>query len=259
MADRLVETHSSTLFFVDDLVFKRKKPLDLGFVDFSTGEARRTACEAEVTLNRRLAPDVYKGVATLIGPDGEMLDSLVMMRRLPDERRLGALIVAGHDVTSALLRIAQQLADLHARARAPDRLSHLGTARTVVALWDAGLDALCVYPDIVGAETRERSRSLAHRYVDGRAALFDSRIAAGRLVDGHGDLLTDDVFVLADGPRLLDCLDFDERLRVTDGLADAVSLAMDLEHLGHLDLATLFINAYRRTANDDAPMSLQHF
>src|SRR5205823_6674852 len=97
---------------------------------------------------------------------------------------------------------------------------------------------------------------LAARYLAGRAALFDERIAAGKAVDGHGDLLADDVFCLGDGPRLLDCLEFDDALRYGDGLADAAFLAMDLARLDRPDLARAFLAAYATAADDDWPSSL---
>ena len=93
----------------------------------------------------------------------------------------------------------------------------------------------------------------------GRRALFEARIAAHRARDGHGDLLADDVFCLPDGPRVLDCLEFDERLRFGDALADVAFLAMDLERLGRADLAEQFLAQYRAARHEDWPPSLEHF
>jgi aminoglycoside phosphotransferase family enzyme/predicted kinase len=247
VTDRVVETHCSTLLFVGDRVYKRKKPLDLGFVDFRTLAARRAACEAEVALNRRLAPDVYEGVATVLGPDGEPCEALVVMRRLPDERRLGRVVGTDEDVRPALEAVATQLAALHASAPAAG-----GT--DLAGLWQVGLDALVPYPQWVDPQVRERSRDLALEYLAGRGPLLERR----QVVDGHGDLLADDVFLLPDGPRVLDCLEFDTRLRQGDGLLDAAFLAMDLERLGRPDLGADFLSAYRRAAHDDAPVSLEH-
>ena len=88
--------------------------------------------------------------------------------------------------------------------------------------------------------------------------LFEQRIAEGRAVDGHGDLLADDIFCLDDGPRILDCIEFDDALRLGDGLSDAAFLAMDLEHLGRPDLARRFLDAYREATADVWPSSLEH-
>ena len=99
---------------------------------------------------------------------------------------------------------------------------------------------------------------LAHRYLDGRTALLAERIARGRIVDGHGDLLAEDIFCLDDGPRILDGLEFDERLRWGDVLYDVGFLAMDLEHLGRLDLAFAFLDWYREFSAETHPPSLEH-
>ena len=115
-APGLAETHSAIVFFVGDRAYKLKKPVDLGFLDFSTPEARRAACHREVELNRRLAPDVYLGVADVHGVDGSICDHLVVMRRMPAERRLSTLVVDGADVESELWHLAHLLAAFHARA-----------------------------------------------------------------------------------------------------------------------------------------------
>ena len=94
---------------------------------------------------------------------------------------------------------------------------------------------------------------LAHRFIAGRAALFASRISDRRIVDGHGDLLADDIFCTDSGPVLLDCLEFDDRLRYVDVIDDAAFLAMDLDFLGRPDLADFFLACYRRESAETAP------
>ncbi len=253
----VVETHSSTLFFVDGLVYKRKKSLDLGFSDFRTRAARLVGCRDEVRLNRRLSPDVYLGVADVIGPDGELCDHLVVMRQMPDDRRLAALVVAGENVDGVLRNVAAQLADLHRRSPAPAHRRDLGRADAVQQLWTDGLDALREFSDLVAEEVRERTRELVLQWLAGRRPLLDARVDEGRVSDGHGDLLADDIFALPDGPRILDCLEFDEGLRVCDGLADAAFLAMDLERLGAPAAARLFLSAYEHAAGDTPAGSLE--
>lgn len=252
----VVETHSSTLFFVDGLVYKRKKPLDLGFCDFRTREARLAACVNEVRLNRRLAPDVYLGVSDVLGRDGKPCDHLVVMRHLPDDRRLATLVTGGADVEAALREVAVQLADLHRTSPAPIALRDLARGASLQHLWDVGLDALCAFPDLVPEPVRDRTRELASRWLAGREPLLAAR-AETYVFDGHGDLLADDIFVMEDGPRILDCLEFDEHLRVGDGIADAAFLAMDLERLGAPTAARTFLDAYERAAGDHAPASLE--
>jgi aminoglycoside phosphotransferase family enzyme/predicted kinase len=254
----VAETHLSTVFFAGDRAYKLKKPVVTDVVDFSTVERRRVACEAEVALNRRLAPDVYLGVATVTGADAVVCDHLVVMRRMPDQLRLSRL-VADDDphVVARVREIAGAVAGFHAGAARSPEIDRAGTPEQVLANWAANTEALRGEP-FVDQTTVELVDRLAHRYVHGRAGLFAERIAGGRIVDGHGDLQADDIFCLDDGPRILDCLEFDPSLRHGDTLADVAFLAMDLERLGRADLAALLLAAYRRYAADDWPDSLAH-
>ena len=252
---RVVETHVSTLLFLDGLVYKRKKALDLGFVDFRDRASRRRACQEEVRLNRRLSPDVYLGVAEVLGVDGAPCESLVVMREMPPQTRLASLVADGHDVQAPLEVIASLLARLHGKSPAPDRLRSVATASGLLDLWEQGTRASRQLTHILDAGVTERIGLLARSWLVGRESLLLSR--QHRVVDGHGDLLADDVFLLPDGPRILDCLEFDERLRICDGLSDAAFLAMDLERLGAPALARQFLDAYRRDARDLAPAGLE--
>ncbi len=111
---------------------------------------------------------------------------------------------------------------------------------------------------VLAADAEVRVRHLSRRYLSGRDALFDRRIAEGKVIDGHGDLLADDIFCLTDGPRILDCVEFDDQLRYGDVLADVCFLAMDLERLGASDLGARFLAWYRELAAETYPATLAH-
>ncbi|MFF9373170.1 AAA family ATPase [Streptomyces griseoluteus] len=255
----MCETHTATLFFVGDWAYKLKKPVDLGFLDYSTVAARRAACEREITLNRRFAPDVYVGLGEFRGPGAEVPEPVVVMRRMPEDRRLSRLVRAGAAVDDVLRTLARHLAAWHAAAPRGRHVDEQGTRDALSARWEASfaqLHALAseeAVPDCLTDVER-----LVRRYLAGRRPLFDSRIEQGRVVDGHGDLLAQDVFCLDDGPRVLDCLEFDDRLRYVDGLDDAAFLAMDLEELGAAEAAACFLAWYGEYSADPAPPSLWH-
>ena len=256
---QVVETHTSVLFFVGDRVYKLKKGVDLGFLDFSTREARLEACHQEVALNRRLSPDAYLGVADLLGTDGELCDHLVVMRRMPDERRLTRCIERGEDVTEALREIAHEIAALHDSSPPDARHDRLATVSDVRARWVAGFEQIgeLERSDVERARD-DRIAHLVNRYLDGRRDLFEYRIRRGRVRDGHGDLLAEDIFLMPDGPQILDCLEFSEDYRWGDVLADVAFLAMDLERLGRRDLADQFLALHRELSGDHWPASLGH-
>ncbi|WP_422334770.1 AAA family ATPase [Rhodococcus sp. (in: high G+C Gram-positive bacteria)] len=253
------ETHTARVVMVGDVVYKAKKPIRTDFLDFSTVEKRRQACEREVELNRRFSSDVYLGVAELTDPGGGPPEPLVKMKRMPDDRRLATLITRGEEPAEVLDEIARLLARFHAHARRGPDVDEDGTRDAVAARWRANVaevsDFDCETPST--EEITEIGRR-GQQYLAGRKRLFATRIADGRVVDGHADLLADDIFCLPDGPRILDCLDFDDHLRHVDGVDDAACLAMDLEYLGRADLAAAFLRRYCAEAGDDPPRSLIH-
>jgi aminoglycoside phosphotransferase family enzyme/predicted kinase len=255
----IAETHCAVVVFVGGRAYKLKKPVDLGFLDFRTVSARRQACEREVVLNRRLAADVYLGVADVAGPDGELCDSLVVMRRMPASRRLSTLVKSGADVRAGLRALAEQLAAFHATARHDQQTAAEGSRDAVRERWQASFEQTRPFRGGVldEAETAEVER-LALRYLGAREPLFFARAAAGLVRDGHGNLLADDVFLLPDGPRALDCLEFDDRLRYLDGLDDAAFLAMDLERLGAPSLGRSFLDWYVEFSGTPRVASLEH-
>lgn len=256
----MVETHTGVVLFFGDRAYKAKKPVTFDFVDFAHRRARQEACRREVELNRRLAPDVYLGVADVSGPDGELCDHLVVMRRLPAERRLSRLVESGVPIEAHLRSLARLLAAFHAQAERSAAIDAAGAPGEVLERWRANqrqLDELGRLP--VEEALASHLQELAARYVAGRERLFEARIAAGNLCDGHGDLLADDIFCLDDGPRVLDCLEFDERLRHGDVLNDVAFLAMDLERLGFAQQAAAFLHDYQQFSADSWPASLAHF
>lgn len=255
----VAETHSGIVFLVGDRAYKSKKAVNLGFLDFTTLASRRIACHREVELNRRLSPDVYLGVADVLSPTGEACEHLVVMRRMPDDRRLSALASGGAALDEEMAVMARIMATFHDSTPTPPGASQSATAEAAQGRWDRLVRGLS--EQALGDDDRasvQRVAELSRRYLAGRDLLFSERIGLGRARDGHGDLLADDIFLLEDGPRVLDCLDFDERLRCGDVLADVAFLAMDLEHLGRVDLAQRFLSAYREHTGDRWPDSLAH-
>jgi aminoglycoside phosphotransferase family enzyme/predicted kinase len=256
------ETHCAVVFLVGDRAYKLKKPVDLGFLDFSTREARERVCHREVELNRRLSPDVYLGVADVLDPDGQVCDHLVVMRRMPDQRRLASLLDQGYQCGDCLRAIARKVAGLHAAAPTSAERPEIGEVATrdaVAGNWADNFDMLHGFMDnVLVADEFARVQRLATRYLAGRGLLFEQRIADGKVRDGHGDLLAEDIFCLDDGPRILDCLEFADRYRYGDVLLDAAFLAMDLERLGHPDAATRFLGWYAEFSGEHHPATLAH-
>ncbi len=255
---RVVETHISTLFFVGDLVFKLRKPVEFGFLDFRSRSSRQEDCEREVALNRRLAPDVYLGVADLSMGD-RLLDHMVVMKRMPRDRRLAALAGRGEDLDPWLHQVAESLFAFHSRAQRSPEISAAATDQALSALWQENFDETDPFRgSILDDQSETAIRAQVVRWIAGRRPLLDARIASDRVCDGHGDLQAEDIFCLDDGVRILDCIEFSDRLRHGDVCADVTFLAMDLERLGHRGAADRFLADYQRMTGDRFPDTLIH-
>jgi aminoglycoside phosphotransferase family enzyme len=263
-AAAVAETHTATLFFVGDRVYKVKKRVRLPFLDFSTLERRGQACRREVELNRRIAPDVYLGVAEVSEPDGPAVDDYaVVMRRMPPERSLARLAERGdEDLVDHVREIARVVAAFHARADRPPDARQKAGVEAVRTHWHDNLEEMLPYtegprPVFDGAKLA-RARELVDTFLAGRAELYAQPAEAGFVCDGHGDLQAADIYCLDDGPRILDCIEFDDSLRVVDVADDVAFLAMDLERLGAAEAAAVLVDLYGEFSGHPLPAPLVH-
>lgn len=254
------ETHTGLVVLVGDLAYKVKKPIRTDFLDFSSAERREHVCQRELELNQRLAPDSYLGVAHLDAPWTTTREPVLVMKRHPDSSRLSAMVGCGEPVTGPLEAIAGVLARFHHGARRDPGVQKQGSVDAVKRRWEANIAEMQQFVGTIVDEHRIATvHSLAVQFIAGRELLFARRVRDGRIVDGHGDLLADDIFCLPRGPEILDCLEFDDNLRYVDMIDDAAFLAMDLEFLGRKDLSELFLAHYSHLAADSAPQSLRDF
>src|ERR1700756_1416891 len=262
------ETHTGVVVLVGDRAFKVKKPVLTDFLDFRTVDQRERACLREVELNRRLSPGSYLGVAHLSDPTGGPSEPIVVMRRYHDADRLASMVTRDRDGSAESVRgvldtIAAVLARFHGSAERSPAINAQGEAGAIDRRWRENLAELNWYAEkpISGVcfESLSRIQRLAGDLTLGRASLFRRRIEEGCIVDGHGDLLADDIFCAEGEPALLDCLEFDDNLRYVDRIDDAAFLAMDLEFLGRRDLGDYFLERYAVHSGDTAPSSLRDF
>jgi uncharacterized protein len=235
------ETHMSWVFLAGDEAYKLKKPVRFPYLDFSTLSRREQACRAELALNRRLAPDVYKAVTPVVhtshglaigGPSGsdEIVDWLVVMRRLDAGGTLEHAIAARTLGAWQLDRLLATLADFYQHATpvliSPEshlRSWHQSLAFNARVLLDARLD---LPVSLVRQVTRTQSRFLAKR-----SALIASRVRGRHVVDGHGDLRPEHIW-LGDPVTVIDCLEFNAGLRAVDPFDEIAFLCLECERLG---------------------------
>ncbi|MGZ8813321.1 MAG: bifunctional aminoglycoside phosphotransferase/ATP-binding protein [Mycobacterium sp.] len=254
------ETHTGVVVLLGDKAYKAKKPIATDFLDFTTVAQREAACAHEVTLNSRLAPDSYLGVAHFAGPGGGPAEPVVVMRRYADSTRLASLVKNGRPVHDHLEAIAHRVARFHAETLRSATIDSYGTAEAVSARWQQNLVELQRYAGtVIPEESLQEVARLSAQFIAGRGELFAERISSRRIVDGHADLLADDIFCTPGDTAILDCLEFDDKLRYVDSIDDAAFLAMDLEFLSRHDLGEFFLEEYSRCARDPVPDALKHF
>lgn len=261
----VVQTHISAVFLAGDRAYKIKKPLDLGFLDFTTLERRRHFCHEEVRLNRRLAPDVYLGVVPItasgeglrVDGDGDAVEYAVEMRRLPDERTLEALLDRGDLDEGLLEKVAARVAEFHAAAAAGADVSQWGKFETVAGNARENYEQVEPYVgSTISASVFERLRSITESDLDRLHSLIESRADRDVPRDTHGDLHLKHVYRFDDAGApgdlvVVDCIEFNERFRFADPVSDVAFLAMDLAYRGRPDLAERFTDAYFRASGDD--------
>lgn len=253
------ETHASRVYLVGDHVYKVKKPVNFGFLDFSTLEKRIHFCAEEVRLNDRFAPGTYRGVGELrlaagrvrLGGPGKCVEVAVIMRRLPRARMLERLIERGASgLPAALERVGERIAHLH-------RTSPVVTGPATAAgnqVRDNWEENFRQTEPFIPALLSARAETFARRYVSDffseNGRLLVDRAKAGFVRDGHGDLHSAHI-CLTRPIRIFDCIEFNPRFRIADTTADLSFLLMDLEFLGRRDLAAALLAGYRKGDGPD--------
>jgi uncharacterized protein len=262
-----IETHMSWVFLTHTHAFKLKKPIRYDVLDFSSLALRRRSCERELRLNRRLARDVYLDVVPLtLQPDGTLrvdgsgipTDWLVKMRRLPEERTLERLVLRGEASREAVAPAAVLLAAFYGTAL-PAPVDAAGYLQHLREGTLADRDELVRDVYRLSAEDVLRVAEAQLRYLEDAQDLLGGRVAAGRIVEGHGDLRPEHVF-LTDPPAIIDCLEFSRDLRVLDPLDELGFLALDCERIGGSpEVGAWFFEPYLAATRDSAPPGLLAF
>jgi aminoglycoside phosphotransferase family enzyme len=261
-----IETHYSWVFLTATAAYKLKKPVKGEGFDFRSAASRRRNALCELRLNRRLAPDVYRAVVPLtrgadgalaLGGPGTPVDWLVQMVRLDVEQMLDRRLLRGDWHYAEIEALAQQLAVFFATAR-PVRLSPRQLTARITAELAATLAALSHAPEprllTIAKPIVRRLRAFLER----RAALFRRRIAQRRVVDGHGDLRPEHVY-LKGAPRVIDCLEFRAALRWLDPVEELAYLALESCRIGAAAIERSLFRRYRERTGDQPPLELIRF
>lgn len=262
----LVQTHISFVFLTRNFVYKVKKAIDLGFLDFTTLEKRRFFCEKELELNRRLCRNMYLEVVSInrsqiirIKGEGEAVEYAVKMKRMPQDKMMNRLLEQRKVDGKLIDRIAKTIAEFHSKAETNARISEFGSLAIIETNWKENFEQTKAF---VGTTiSKENFRLILDKigyFMKRNVSFFEKRMAEGRVRDCHGDIHSGNIFV-TNGIYIFDAIEFNERFRYSDIASDIAFLAMDLDFRERTDLSNFFVNRYIEYSGDPELMKLLPF
>jgi len=264
----LIQTHISYIFIAGDDVYKVKKDVDFGFLDFTSLDKRRHYCLEELRLNRRLAPHDYLDVVEIsenadgsivLGPGDHVIDYAVWMRRFPPEKMLEKMIAAPDFDPAIMDALAVKLADFHEKAATGGLIDAMGRLDTIHRNHDDNFSQTEKYVSITIPEYQYRLvKGYVHRFLEEKGKFLEDRVVAHRIRDCHGDLHLEHI-VVGDEIVIFDCIEFNERFRYIDVAAEVAFLAMDIDFNGYSSYADRFVRTYTEYTGDTGIPVLLNF
>ena len=263
----LVQTQMSFIFLTDDYVYKVKKPVNLGYLDYTTLDKRHFYCQREVELNRRLCPEAYLGVVPIsrdrgnisIEGQGEVIEYAVKMRRLPQQAMMDRLLANNQVSPQMVTNVAQKLVEFHQQAETNANISAFGNLEAIIKNTEENFAQTEKYiGNTISQEKYQRIKDYTDSFIEKNTPLFHKRITDGRIRDCHGDLHAAHI-CFTNGICIYDCIEFNDRFRYCDVASEVAFLAMDLDHYGRADLSRSFVNAYVAQSRDEELERLLNF
>ena len=267
----LAQTQMSFIFLTGDYVYKVKKPVDLGYLDYTTLEKRRFFCHQELELNRRLCPDVYLAVVPITEScqllavsyhfegKGKAIEYAVKMRQLPPERMMDVLLSQGKVTKEMIAKVAEKLVRFHQKTETNSKIAAFGKLDTICRNCEENFSQTAKYIGLsIPARKYEQLKSYTNNFINSNGSLFDKRLSTGRIRDCHGDLhaahvcFTDDICIY-------DCIEFNDRFRYSDVASEVAFLAMDLDRYQRADLSKHFVTTYVKLSHDEELLKLLNF
>jgi aminoglycoside phosphotransferase family enzyme len=263
----LIQTHISYVFMTRNFVYKVKKAVNLGFLDFTTLEKRRFYCEKELELNRRLCRDMYLEVVPInksngvirVKGEGETVEYAVKMKRMPQDRMMNRLLDKKQVDEKLIDRIAKIIAEFHSKAETNAQTSKFGSLATIRSNWNENYEQTREFVDkTISPADFNFILEKIDAFIEQNAGLFEKRMADGRVKDCHGDIHSGNIFV-TDGIYIFDAIEFNERFRYSDAASDVAFLAMDLDYKERTDLSNFFVEKYVQYSGDQELLRLLPF
>lgn len=264
---QLIQTQMSFVMLTDQFAYKIKKPVNLGYLDYTTLAKRRYYCKSEVALNRRLCPDVYLGVVPItqnkgdfaIEGNGRVAEYAVKMLRLPEDMMLDRLLTNKRVSYEMIERLADKIANFHRSAVSNKYISRFGSLKQIGGNNEENFIQLAPYANrIIETRMLHLVRDFTKTFITQNETSFRRRVDNGKIKDCHGDLHASHI-CFTDGICIYDCIEFNNRFRYADTTSEIAFLVMDLDHFGRADLGHHLLEEYINESNDMDIRSLLRF
>ncbi len=263
----LVQTQMSFIFLTGEYVYKIKKPVNLGYLDYTTLEKRHFFCQQELQLNRRLCPDVYLAVVPIAEEKGKIriegrgrpIEYTVKMKQLPQEHMMDVLLLQGKVTKEMVTGVVEKLASFHHRAETNERISSFGQLDVIRHNCDENFAQTEKYIGLsIPKASYQRIKGYTDDFIKNNACLFDKRVEKGKIKDCHGDLHAAHICFAKD-IYIYDCIEFNDRFRYCDVASELAFLAMDLDHHGQAVLSRHLVSTYVKVTGDEGLLKLLDF
>jgi len=263
----LIQTQMSFVFLTGDYVYKVKKSVDLGYLDYTTLDKRRFFCHQELELNRRLCPEAYLAVVPIVADnggvavegEGEAIEYAVKMRQLPLDRMMDVLLPRGQVTQQMIADVAGKLVRFHREARSDSEISSFGRLDTIERNTAENFSQTEKYRGLtVSAGAYDAIRDYTQDFLRSNGKLFEKRVSEGRIRDCHGDLHAAHI-CFTDSLCIYDCIEFNDRFRYSDVASEIAFLAMDLDRYGRADLSQHMVGTYIELSQDADMLKLLNF
>jgi len=257
----------SYIFLTGEYVYKVKKPVNLGYLDYTTLEKRHFFCHQELELNRRLCHGAYLAVVPIVEEKagiriegrGRAIEYAVKMKQLPRDRMMDVLLPRGQVTMEMVARVAEKLVDFHDRAETNQKIADFGRLDVIRQNTDENFAQTEKYIGIsITAEEYHHIKNYTNDFVASNTSLFDKRVREGKIRDCHGDLHTAHV-CFTDDICIYDCIEFNDRFRYCDVASEIAFLAMDLDRYQQARLSRHLVNTYVRLSHDEELLKLLDF
>jgi aminoglycoside phosphotransferase family enzyme/predicted kinase len=265
---RVLQTHISYVALTGTYAYKVKKPVNFGFLDFSTLDKRKYYCDEELRLNRRLSPDIYlevlpitqKGNTLELNGEGTIVDYALKMKEFPQEYIMTNLLQKGKITEDTIDHLCRILVEFYASQTRSEEITQFGEINAVRQNIDENFDQTKPMIDItVPKETYFAIKDAASEFFDRKKAVFKQRMKDGRIADCHGDLHSGNIVVMDDTIHIFDCIEFNDRFRFCDVASDIAFLAMDLDYLNYPYLSSYLIQQYVQRSGDTGIYEVLNF